>query len=236
MFSQPISTFFPWASPPTSAPAASKVDACNSLEESFYICERKSSPFPDIAPEDSVLESHLLPLPEKVGTPSSHSVEIMVLQEQAAAITSLRVFFKKCDSTYPPSLAQIEAAASASSRLTRGGKFARIRTVINGLGFVIGSISHGFTDFKPMYQYTFTLNDLIKYNAAKSLVNRYVKQDDDFHPGNAGIAKVDDDVGETWVDIDGDMFYYPMTSQIKGPRVINNGFFAPILPTLSQKQ
>ncbi len=190
-----------------------------SIVDSWVVCATEAVPNPEVAPENGISLFRLLSSITATPSSSSHTVEKMTFP--LADGTHAVVYYKKCDPTYPPILAQIEAAASSSCRLTIGEKAAKVVPVIDERGLVVGSISFEFTGFEPFNSCKQTIEDLIRLNATEGLVCRYVRQDDDFHPGNGGVAK-----GRI-VHIDFDMFYYPMTAQIKGPRVINNGYFAP---------
>ncbi len=186
------------------------------LEESWIVCNSDSPPPSDIAPESAVSCYDLEPLNERIASSSSNSVKKMIYKKKEI------VYYKECNRDYPPILAEIESAVSASCRLSRGDKAAEIRTVVDEKGSVIGSISFEILGFRPINQFTFALEEFVFYNFAASLVCRYVRKDDDVHPENIGLAK------GAFVDVDFDSFYYPITSEIKGTRIINNGFFAPL--------
>lgn len=189
------------------------------VDQSWFIVESDASP-PDIAPDCYVSISQLECVIEQVPSSSSNSVKKMKLLENDKSAQV--VYYKGCSKSYPPILAQIEAAASASCLLTRPNKVAKIRNVIDDIGNIIGSISFEIFAFKPFKACTLTLEDLIFYNAAEAIVCRYVRQDDDYHPENGGLS-----VGAI-VDIDFDSFWYPVTADIKGLRLVNNGYFGPL--------
>lgn len=210
------------------------------MDRSWIFCKSNDSPLPANAPQNSVLVSNLYALDtmtssstgvRKASEPlisSSHSVSKMTLQEKEKFTM---VFYKRCDPNYPPILAQIECAASASFRIARGNCAALIRPVVDHNGEVIGSVSLEFPKFRSLYDYPFTQEDLIKWNVAESQVARYKREEDDNHPGNIGIFVMEkpDGTSETCLgDLDFDMSYYSLSSQIKGPRIINNGLFAPL--------
>lgn len=173
---------------------------------------------PPHAPLSGIFQSHLKSFGEISG-PSSHNVKKMIITKGPDNGTV--VYFKPCGNNYPHTLAQIEAAASASYRIVRRDRAARVRPVINKGGKVIGSISYGFFQLKSMMNNNIKAEDLIEMGIAEELVARYTRQEDDLHPDNMGVFK-----GKI-VGYDYDMSYYGMlTHVLKGSRIIN-GLTAP---------
>ncbi|MFQ5729121.1 MAG: hypothetical protein ACE5GN_02020 [Waddliaceae bacterium] len=141
---------------------------------------------------------------------------------QSGPDEGLMVYFKGCDGTYPPLLAQIEAALSASYRIVRGPGEAKVRPVVDSYGRVIGSASFEFTGFQSLMGQQLSAAEMLDKGIAEELVARYIRMEDDLHPGNMGTTSTLGLVG-----IDFDMSLYPITSELKGRRVINNGIVAP---------
>lgn len=176
---------------------------------------------PEEAPLTSLMFSELV-YHEKCEVSSSHDVKKMIIQTEPDK--GKVVYFKKCDDTYPPILAQIEAASSASCRLSRGENAARVRPVVNEKGGVVGTASYEIPTFTSFSGESLSVGVMLRMGVIEELVARYVRMEDDMHPDQIGVAQ---DLGV--VGLDYDMLWYGViTAQIKGPRVINNGFTAPL--------
>jgi hypothetical protein len=199
-----------------------------SIFQSWYVLPLEPTR-EEISPKSCASFIELNALNEPIPTSSSNAPTKMTYSKKGKLPRV--VFYKGCSKSYPPLLAQIEAAASASSRLTRPGRVAKVKNVIDEKGNVIGSISYAILGFKSLKDCTFTQEDLINFNAAESFVSRYVREDDDYHPDNGGLALMmspNSVIPEnTIVDIDFDSYYCPVSSEVKGTRLISNGFFAP---------
>lgn len=171
------------------------------------------------APDSAVRFSDLTPTQETVES-SGHTVRKMIYSSGVEGVQT--VYFKECDPTYPPILAQMESAASSSYRIVRKKCAALVRPVVDEKDYVIGSISFEIPGFESMVSKKLTAAQLVEANAAEALFARYVREEDDSTPSNIGYSE-----GLGLVDIDYDMSFYPISSQLKGPRLINNGFTAP---------
>jgi hypothetical protein len=153
---------------------------------------------------------------------SSH--DVYKTHMHTSGIDPLPVYYKLCDKNYPPLLAQIEAAMSHSYRIVKGKNSAKLRPVVDDDGHVIGTVSFEIPGFKSFFETNYTLEELLKWNVAQELVSRYIREEDDLHPGNWGVGQDFELYG-----IDFDMSLYSLTSvpELKGCRTINNGIFAP---------
>ena len=194
------------------------------LDPSWVFCAEKPRPLDMVLPEKAPLAAlpfSILSQNGECSVSSGHKVRRMIITQ--GADKEQIVYFKLCDSTYPPILAQIESALGASYRITRGDSVPRIKPVINPEGEVIGTASYELHEFESMAEQGFSAADMIHMGVAEELVARYVRMEDDLHPGNVGTSSKLGIVG-----IDFDMSLYPLTSVIKGPRFINNGIFAPL--------
>ncbi len=179
------------------------------------------SPLPANSPIAALLASSL-GWPEGKPPPSGHDVKERTIIE--GPDSGKVVFYKKCDANYPPILAQIEAAASASLRIVRLDCAARIRPVVNEIGEVIGSASYAIPGFTPFTKLSLTYKQLLEQGLADELVGRYFRGENDLHPGNIGLNKEEQIVG-----IDFDECFYEFVAFIKGLRVIDHA----ASPTLS---
>lgn len=178
------------------------------LGDSWVKCPTGKSPPPPGAPAASVPQSCLQMLGE-LPRSSSHTVNKMDFSGGV-------VYFKHCDKNYPPILAQLEAAASASYRLARGQASAEVRPVIDAAGKVVGAISLELPGFEPLFNITYTVENLLDWNVSSELVARYVREEDDEHDGNLGVC-LNSFIG----GLDYDMSYYSLTAAIKGARIIS---------------
>jgi len=176
---------------------------------------------PEKAPPNSLLFSELV----TIGAPDVKSANqvikmSIVTKEEEGKV----VYFKKCSKSYPPILAQVEAASSASMRITRGENAARVRPVVDEEGNVVGAASYEIPTFTPLSKEYLSVGVLIRLGVMDELVARYVRMEDDLHGDQIGVAE---GLGIVGVDFD-EEWYTEITVEIKGPRAINNGILAPL--------
>ena len=183
------------------------------------------SSLPEEAPPTSLLFTDLAFF-EACEVKSSHNVKKMKIVSEAGM--GQIVYFKQCDRSYPPILAQVEAASSASIRLSRGENAALVRTVVDDKGIVIGTASYEIPTFTSFSGESISAGVMLRLGVMDELVARYVRMEDDLHGDQMGIAK---DKGVVGLDFD-EMWYSEITAEIKGPRVINNGLTAPLAKDL----
>jgi hypothetical protein len=196
------------------------------LDQSWVQLECDSSfrpRLPENSPPTSLLFSEMS-YHEVCSVSSGHDVKIMVIHSKLEK--GQIVYFKKCDSTYPPILAQIEAASSASCRLSRGECTAKVRPVVDDNGEVIGTASYQIPTFRSFTGETLSAAVMLRMGVIDELVARYVRMEDDLHPDQIGFAR---NLGIVGLDFDM-MWFGAITWEIKGARIINNGYFAPLPP------
>ncbi|CCB90527.1 putative uncharacterized protein [Waddlia chondrophila 2032/99] len=189
-----------------------------SIEDTFVL---DCPVLPEKAPPNSLLLSEL----SYVGEPevkSSNEVKKMCIVTKKNQGTI--VYFKKCSDAYPPILAQIESAGSASMRLTRGANAARVRPVVDAEGNVVGAASYEILTFVSLSKESLSVGVMVRMGIIDELVARYVRMEDDLHGDQIGIAK---DLGIVGLDYD-ELWYSDITVEIKGARAINNGILAPL--------
>lgn len=176
---------------------------------------------PDEAPPTSLLFTELTYF-EECEVRSSHDVKKMKIVTEPEK--DQVVYFKKCDSSYPPILAQIEAASSASMRLSRGEHSARVRTVVDEKGVVVGTASYEIPTFTSFSGESISAAVMLRMGVMDELVARYVRMEGDLHGDQIGVAT---NMGVVGLDFD-EQWYGEITADIKGPRVIYNGVTAPL--------
>ncbi len=170
------------------------------------------------APLSALSFSSLANMPENI-TSSGHKVKKMVIKEGPEA--GVHVWVKLCNTTdFPPLMAQLEAAASASYRIVRLQKFARIRPVIDEQGKVIATASYDIPDLKPFEHTLLKIREYLEGFTDES-VSRYQRAEDDMHGGNYGESQSLGVVG-----IDPGMSFYPISHKLQGARFIS-GKLAP---------
>lgn len=176
---------------------------------------------PEEAPPTSLLISELAYF-EECEVRSSHDVKKMKIVTEPDK--DRVVYFKKCDSSYPSILAQIEAASSASMRLSRGEHSAYVRTVVDDKGKVVGTASYEIPTFTSFSGESISAGVMLRLGVMDELVARYVRMEGDLHGDQIGVAK---NLGVVGLDFD-EQWYGEITAEIKGPRVIYNGVTAPL--------
>ncbi|MEO8401459.1 MAG: hypothetical protein ABI597_06630 [Gammaproteobacteria bacterium] len=134
-------------------------------------------------------------------------------------------YLKYCDSSYPDILAGIVIGISQVIRFAVGSEYAsEERLVYDDYDEIIGTLSFTLPNFIPFQSLSLSdtddkdpekqafrnpdLNTLLEYNFARLLVSGYRNKTDDLHPDNISIFGL----------IDFDMYYYDLTSILKGER------------------
>lgn len=186
-----------------------------SLEQSWVVFKEPIRDSRFIAPKAAVPFSDLTSI-KKCETASGHDVYKMELRK---GVEKKVVYYKQCCPHYPSHMAQIESANSTWYRLVRGKKAAKVRPVVDVNGKVVGSISYDIEGFQSFDGKKISAAAMIELGIEEELVARYVRKEDDLHPGNIGISPIYGVVG-----IDFDRSQYPITSKINGARIINSPF------------
>lgn len=181
----------------------------------------ESVDLPEKAPPSSLHFAELVYCGE-AEVKSSHDVKKMCIVTKAEEGSI--VYFKRCNESYPPILAQIEAAGSSSMRISRGNNAARVRPVVDTEGNVVGVASYEIATFEPLSKESLSAGVMVRMGIIDELVARYTRMEDDLHGDQMGIAK---DLGIVGIDFD-ELWYSDITVEIKGPRAINNGILAPL--------
>lgn len=191
---------------------------------SFYEIENHKGQGVPKLPDEAPLESlpiSMLEFFENCPVPSSNKVD-------KRRITSGKekdqiVYFKECTEKYPPILAQLEAASSASMRLTTGESSARVRPVVDDNGKVVGSASYEIPNFNSFAGRNYNAKDMLGWGIMPLLTGLYLREEGDFHVFQLGTG---DGMKLFRVDFD-ELLYGDITANIKGSRLVFNGVTAP---------
>lgn len=180
----------------------------------------------EITPLNAISEDLLAPLDGSVVASSKEVLEMMIIDGKDKG---KKVYFKKIDHTYPPLLAEIEAAISDSLRIVRGHCAARVLPVVNTDGVVIGAIPYELPEFQSLSGSSMSASEMLSMGAIEELFTRYARGDDDVHINNWGKANI---FGRwVMVGIDFDMGFYFFTVKFKGgDRAVSHGPAADIFP------
>lgn len=134
-----------------------------------------------------------------------------------------RWFFKK----YSPEqvkLAEYEAAFSAFYQLMLNNRAAKIRVVYSDetKREIVGAVSKEIPGLIPLNKALtlHTLEELIDSGLAQAILTSSINEEDDLHDGNLGFAN-----GTGICRLDYDMSRYPITSKIKGKRIVQGTIY-----------
>lgn len=130
----------------------------------------------DIAPSTSLLESEL----SFVHTTSNHEVEEMRIT--SGPEEGKIVFFKKCHEDYPIALAQIEAAACASLRITQGYIAPKMRPVVDDSAKMIGLVSYEYSGFRTIDDKFHHAIELMQIGIVDGLIDLFIETGEELLP------------------------------------------------------
>lgn len=177
-------------------------------------------------PYRGVFLSQLCIRGEQKLTPSSHDVKEATFTCIGLG-ENLKGHYKPIDETYPEKLAKFTIAHSIDARMVYGERASEELPVYDSQEKLIGTLSVDIPGFSPIKNET--LEELIEHNVMALLVLRWLRKDDDTHPGNISSAGT----------IDYDMFGYHCTYELKGGdryvRVLQNSTARQAFPPLSER-